>query len=165
MFVLWISSEHIKRKSEAVYHLKRYVRCSERQTGTRVKRIVLDGGKEYHVGAETLEAEGIEFDKSAANSPEENGHAERMNRKIKNAIRAMIITSGAPVNYWAECLYAVLDAISIQLIDLPNSPTLHEEIADMFEALCNRLVTVHSINNFVKGKREHVRMIMMQTLS
>lgn len=96
---------HLKRKGDAAYQLKRYVRWSERQTETRVKRIVLNGGKKYLTDAETLESEGIEINKSAAFSPQENDRAERMNRAVKNAMRAMSITCGAPVTYWAECVY------------------------------------------------------------
>ena len=101
---------HLKSKGDAGYHLRKYVKWVERQTGNRVKKIVIDGGKEYISEAETLELEGVEIDKSARYTPQENGRAERMNRTLKNSIRAMLINSGAPANYWAECLYAAADA-------------------------------------------------------
>ena len=75
-----------------------------------MKKIVIDGGKEYISEAEALETEGVEVDKSDRYTPQENGRVQRMNRTLKNSIRAMLINSGAPAKYWAECLYAAADA-------------------------------------------------------
>ncbi len=33
-----------------------------------------------------------------------------MTRTLKNSIIAMLINSGAPANYWHDCLYAAVDA-------------------------------------------------------
>lgn len=98
---------HRRNKGEAAYFLKRLVKWMELQTELNVKLNVLDGGKEYLEGAETLEADGIEIKKSAWYISQENGRAERMNRTINHALRAMLINTGAPVNYWAECLCTV----------------------------------------------------------
>lgn len=98
---------HCRTEGEAVYYLKSHVRWSERQTDREVKLIVLDGGKEYLTGAETLEAEGIEIDRSALQTAGKWATG-RMNCTIKSALRTILINAGAPPNFWAECLYTVV---------------------------------------------------------
>ncbi len=75
-----------------------------------MKRIVWDGGKEFLKAAKTLESAGIDIDKSARYTTQENGGAEWINRMLKNSLRVMFINSGAPANYWAEKLYSAVGA-------------------------------------------------------
>ena len=97
-------------KVDAAFNLEKYVKWVERQTGDRVKRIVLEGGKEFLEAAKTLEPDGVEIDKSARYTPQEYSRAEHMNRSVKNSIRTLLTNSGATANYWAVCLYAAVDA-------------------------------------------------------
>ncbi len=94
-----ICAANLKSKGDDASRLEKYQKWMERLTGNRVKRIVLDGGEEYLKTVRTRESEGIDIDKSARYTPQENGRAERMNRTLKNSIRAMLFISEALASY------------------------------------------------------------------
>lgn len=72
-----------------------------------------------------LETMGIEILVTVKYSLQENGRAERMSRTIKDTIRKILLTSGAPTYTWAECLYAVRDACN--LVGRPQQEKKPEE--------------------------------------
>ena len=51
---------------------------------------------------EHLEARGIQREKTAPYTPEQNGRAERDNRTIIESARTMLFAKGLPVTLWAE---------------------------------------------------------------
>lgn len=105
-----VSAFHKEIKAEAAEVLKRQVKWVERRTKSKLKKTVLDSAREYLKGCTELGADGIDIGTTAYYRPEEDGHAERMNRTVKNAVRTIRIHSGAPANLCAECLYAVCKA-------------------------------------------------------
>ena len=76
----------------------------EKQTSKRIKRLKTDNGMEYC--SEEFEKfcrdEGIMKHKTAAETPKQNGFAERFNRTILERTRCMLISAGLPKTFWAE---------------------------------------------------------------
>ena len=101
-----ITARAIKRKNDASTELIKYVAWIERQSGTRVKRITMDGADktDYAQAVNKLSLEGVEFNPTAPYSPAENGRAERVNRTLNGTVRAMLSQAGLPEEFWAECL-------------------------------------------------------------
>ncbi|KAH9320120.1 hypothetical protein KI387_021889, partial [Taxus chinensis] len=55
---------------------------------------------------------GIRKEITVPRTPQENGVAERMNRKIMEHARSMRIHSGLPLQFWAEALDTVIYLIN-----------------------------------------------------
>lgn len=107
-----VEALHMKVELEATKLLKRHVRCIERQTGTSVKKVVLDGGKKYLKGSDNLEQEETMIFTTATSTTQDNDHAKREDCTINNVIRTLLVHAGAPANLWDECLYTVCDGRS-----------------------------------------------------
>lgn len=101
----------IKPMNEAADQLVKYVSWVERQTGKKVKTVTMDGAEnsEYSKAVQLLGLDGIVFTVCAPYTSAENGRAERVNRTLNNAIRAMLSHSGMPDEFWAECLLTAVD--------------------------------------------------------
>ena len=87
----------------------------ENQLNKKIKRLRTDRGGEYETSIlnNYCETHGIIHEVTPPYSPESNGVAERKNRTLKNMVKAMLISSGAPLNLWGE---AILSACLIQNI-------------------------------------------------
>src|SRR5271156_7050161 len=96
----------MKKKDEALAKFKLYKNFVETQTGHKLKKLRMDGGKEY-VNKQfknfILEF-GMELEITAAHSPAQNGIAERLNRTIVEHARAMIIQHNVPFFLWTEAI-------------------------------------------------------------
>jgi transposase InsO family protein len=103
----------IKRKSEVFDCFRNLKGFVENESGRESKCLRLDGGKEYFSGQfnRYLQQMGIRREFSCRYTPEQNGVAERKNRSIVEAARAMLEEKSMPKSYWAE---AVRTAVYIQ---------------------------------------------------
>ena len=84
----------------------RYKRFVEKQTGRKIKALRSDGGGEY-ISAEFktyLDDNGISQQLTVAHTPQQNGVAERMNRTLKDLMRAMMLHKSLPEDLWAEAI-------------------------------------------------------------
>lgn len=66
-----------------------------------MKKVILNEGKGYVKGTKELESDGTEICGIVGYAPKDNGHAERMNRIMKYAVRTMVLHSGASANLCA----------------------------------------------------------------
>jgi transposase InsO family protein len=75
--------------------------------GYRVQRVRSDGGGEYMSDEQRnfLTQRGIELQRSTANTPQQNGVAERLNLTLLNLVRAMLHSARLPQYLWADVLY------------------------------------------------------------
>lgn len=82
----------------------------ERQWEGLVMGIVSGGGQGYLRVLQDFQTSAIEIftNLSARYTTQENGHV-YMNRIIMNAIETSLTHCGAPVSFWAECLYTLWD--------------------------------------------------------
>ena len=83
----------MKKKDEALTKFKLYKNFVETQTGHKLKKLRMDGGKEYvnKQFQNFIIESGMELEITAAHSPSQNGIAKHLNRTIVKHARAMII--------------------------------------------------------------------------
>lgn len=88
----WIVVYPISRKSDAADRFKIFQKFAERQTGRKICAMQSDRGGEYL--SEDLKSHlvkcGIKHRLTAANTSEQKGTAERMNRTLVTSIRSML---------------------------------------------------------------------------
>jgi len=92
----------IKSKDEAPRTLMEWITRSEVETGERANILRTDGGGEY-MGLEFqgwLKSRDIHHEVTNANTPQENGVAERLNRTILEMTRTMLFGSKLPKSFW-----------------------------------------------------------------
>lgn len=89
---------------------KKFEKMVTNVTGNRITVLRTDRGGEYMSDEfkKYLQNLGIKHELTVANSPQQNGVAERMNRTLVESARAMIYHAGLPKSFWAEALYATV---------------------------------------------------------
>ena len=105
-----VSIAGLQHKSDVAQSLKDFITCVKTETGTKVKILRSDGGREYtgSVVIEYLKGKGIKQELTMPETPQHNGVAERMNWMLLNNIRAMLADADLPNVFWFEALtYAV----------------------------------------------------------
>nr|BAG74297.1 polyprotein [Neopyropia yezoensis] len=98
----------IRAKSEAGRVMRGKIPEWERRSGKRLKRIRFDGAKEFTTAKlrQWYEEKGIDYEVTLPYSPQSNGKAERVNRTIKERVRAALSESGLDEELWAEAAVA-----------------------------------------------------------
>lgn len=96
----------LRHKSEAFEKFKEFEAMVARQTGSRIKVLRTDGGREYlsNEFKSYLKGKGIVHQTTVAYTPQQNGVAERMNRTLVESARAMIANADLGRKYWAEAI-------------------------------------------------------------
>ena len=96
----------VKRKSDTANVIKSVIARWENQLGSNVIAVRSDRGGEYIASAlqSFLAEKGIQHQKSAPYSPEQNGKAERLNRTLEERTRALLYDSSLTLNLWAEAM-------------------------------------------------------------
>ena len=96
----------IRHKSEVSDVLCALIRQLENQTDSQLKTIRTDRGGEYlnKAFAKFLRDKGVRHEQTCANSPQQNGVAERYNGVVAEKARAMLCESGLPPKFWAEAV-------------------------------------------------------------
>ena len=121
--------ELMKRKSETEVHVQNYVTRSELETGESLLFYRSDGGGEYESTklATFFKAKGIHHEKTNADTPQENGISERMNRTLVEMARSMLHGANLPFSYWGDAiLYAAYIINRLPTRALPDGRTPHE---------------------------------------
>ncbi|GIL60632.1 hypothetical protein Vafri_15174 [Volvox africanus] len=99
----------VVNKSDTPQVVKEVIKNWETQTGLKLRRMHTDRGLEYcntELSAYCAEF-GVEHEKTAPYTPEQNGAAERLNRTLLNGIRTLLADSGLSQDFWAEAAYTV----------------------------------------------------------
>jgi transposase InsO family protein len=100
----------LKTKDEVFDRFREFRALVENQTGRRIRVLRSDNGGEY-TSKEFVEycaAEGIKKELTVPYNPQQNGVAERKNRTIVGATRAMIHDQGLPLFLWVEASRTVV---------------------------------------------------------
>lgn len=100
----------LKTKVEVFARFKEFKALVENQTGKKIKVLRSDNGGEFTSNEfrDFCRQEGIRRQKSFPYNPQQNGVAERKNRSIIGACRAMLYDQDLPLFLWAEaCSTAV----------------------------------------------------------
>ena len=109
----------LRKKSEVLNALSRYVQDTKMFSGTVIKVLRSDNGGEYqNAGMNRFcKSNSIKQEYTVPYNPEQNGMAERMNRTLVEMTRCMIKESGLGKQYWCEAMMTAADIRNI----LPNS--------------------------------------------
>jgi transposase InsO family protein len=96
----------IKKKSDVFEKIQEFVEMCKNKFGRKPKVIRSDNGGEYvNFNVQSyLKKQGIETQTTVAYSPQQNGIAERKNRTLMEAARAMLEDSKLHQKYWAEAV-------------------------------------------------------------
>ena len=95
-----------KQADEIGNAIQDYITEMERQFNAKVKKIVMDGGKEFVNRKLTnwLTSQGIIIKQTNPYTPEQNGVSERKNETLVETARAMIKDAGLPQSFWSEAI-------------------------------------------------------------
>ena len=128
----------MRKKSEVFDRWLEFMALMENQTGKSIKALRTDNGGEYSSRefSEQLKKKGIRHECTVPHNPEQNGVAERMNRTIKDMIRAMLQESKMPAKYWAEAA-----GMSVFILNRVSTKKLDQ--ATPFEAYYGKKSTVY----------------------
>ncbi len=102
----WLTAFPIKSKSDCLSYFLKFRSFVENQTGRKIKAIRSDRGGEYMSNEfkTFMSQNGIHHQKTCSYTPQQNGVAERMNRTLKDLVRAMPVHNNVPDEFWAEAL-------------------------------------------------------------
>ena len=96
----------LKTKDQVFDRFKEWQAEIEKRTDRRVKVLGTDNGGEYTSKKfqDHLKACGIRHERTIPKTPEQNGAAERLNRTLVEATRAMLLDAKLPQSFWAEAI-------------------------------------------------------------
>ncbi len=94
----------LRSKDQTLDAYKSFAAWAQTQKGVKIKRLRSDRGGKYTSNAFTkfLEEQGTERRLTTHDTPQHNGVAESLNRRLVERIRALLIQSGLPKSLWAE---------------------------------------------------------------
>jgi hypothetical protein len=121
----------LRTKDEALQAYKTFVSWARTQHNTKIKTLRSDRGGEYtgHEFTRFLQQEGTERRLTTHDTPQHNGVAESLNRRLLERVRAMLHYSDLPKNLWAECLrFAVWLKNRASTRSLGNNTTPYEKL-------------------------------------
>jgi transposase InsO family protein len=96
----------MSHKSEVLKCFKDFCACVKNQFNTQVQMIRTDNGTEYvnNKISTFLSAEGILHQTSCADTPPQNGVAERKNRHLLEVARSLMFAMNVPKFLWSEAV-------------------------------------------------------------
>jgi hypothetical protein len=123
----------------------------ENQTGKKIKRLRTDNGLEFcnHQFDEFCKAEGIVRHKTVVYTPQQNGVAERMNKRLLERTHCMLSNAGLGKEFWAE-------AISTACYLVNRSPTTSIECQTPEEVWSGKLANYSNLKVFGCSAYFHV---------
>ncbi|GJV16977.1 putative ribonuclease H-like domain-containing protein [Tanacetum coccineum] len=111
--------------------LKTFITEIENKLDHKVKVIRSDNGTEFKnsIMNQFCKMKGIKREFSVARTPQQNGVAERKNRKLIEAARTMIVDSKLPTTFWAEAVNTACYVLNRVLVIKPHNKTPYELIS------------------------------------
>jgi transposase InsO family protein len=102
--------ELLRSKDEALQAYKTFAAWASTQHGAKVKRLRSDRGGEYTGNNFTdfLQSQGTERRLTTHDTPQHNGVAESLNRRLLERVRAVLHHSQLPKNLWGEAIHFIV---------------------------------------------------------
>ncbi len=96
----------LKQKSEVFSRFLEWKAVAEKSSGHELKTLRTDNGGEFTSTEfeNYLKSDGVKHELTVPKTPEQNGVAERLNRTLVEAVRAMLVQSKLPPTFWVEAL-------------------------------------------------------------
>jgi hypothetical protein len=102
---IWAYPTKDKESKTIAQIFKMWMLKSERKANRRLGTLRTDNGKEFQGEVlKWINLQGIAKQRSAPYDPQQNGHIERWHRTMGEGMRSLLLSSGMPVEYWAEAL-------------------------------------------------------------
>ena len=94
------------KESRLVYEkIEEWVKIAERETGNKVQCFRTDGGREYWGDlTPSLKRLGIRHKETPPYTSQSHGRAERLNRVLDQAARAILIRANMPQQFWPKAI-------------------------------------------------------------
>lgn len=129
--MLWVSL--ITHKSEVFGVFKNFYQMSLTQFKRRIQVFQSDNGGEFTSNEmlEFLTNNGVRHQTSNAYTPQQNGLAERMNRKLLEVVRASLFGMNMPLTYWGEALKSAAYLINRTLSRVIDFKTPFQTLHDL----------------------------------
>ncbi|KAH9726925.1 hypothetical protein KPL70_008466 [Citrus sinensis] len=142
-FSRYVWAFFMKEKSEAFSKFKEFKEIVEGEVEQKIRCLRTDNGGEYSSGefSQYLRECQICHQYTCANTPQQNGVAERKNRHLAEICRSMLHAKNVPGRFWAESMRTAAHVIN----KLPQ-PRL--EFVSPFEKLWNKKPTVSYLQVF-----------------
>src|SRR6267142_598588 len=120
----------LRTKDETLEAYKAYAAWIYTQHSVRIKRLRSDRGGEYTGNEFTkfLAEQGTERRLTTHDTPQHNGVAESLNRRIMERIRACLIQSGLPKSLWVEAVNFVIWVKNRTTTKVLGDVTPHEKL-------------------------------------
>ena len=102
--------ELLRTKDEAFQAYKTFVAWAETQHGVRIKRLRSDRGGEYTGSdfSKFLNSQGTERRLTTHDTPQHNGVAESLNRRLLERVRAVLHAAELPKSLWGEAIQFIV---------------------------------------------------------
>ena len=96
----------LKQKGDVFNQFLEWKAAAEKSSGHKLKTLRTDNGGEFTSTEfeNYLKTEGVKHELTVPKTPEQNGVAERLNRTLVEAVRAMLIQVKLPQRFWVEAL-------------------------------------------------------------
>lgn len=100
----------MQKKDQTFLRFCEFKASAEKESGKKVKALCSDNGGEYvsQQFKDLCAAEGIKQELTAPHNPQQNGVAERKNRSIVGATRAMLQHQSLPLHLWAKACNTIM---------------------------------------------------------
>ncbi|KAL9447401.1 hypothetical protein AB3S75_014963 [Citrus x aurantiifolia] len=96
------------------------------QFNRQVKMVRSDNGTEFKVLNSFFAENGIEFQASCVDTPQQNGRVERKHHHLLNVGRALRFQANLPLNFWGECILSAAYIINRTPTPLLDGKTPYE---------------------------------------
>jgi hypothetical protein len=106
----YVTAYGLKKKSEAIQNLKRFIETDSKKLGESIKHYHADGAGEL-VGKDTLDyldALDVSYSWSPTDTPEMNSVTERKWRTLNEMTRCLLMRSGLPTDFWWDSYEAAV---------------------------------------------------------
>ncbi|KAK9190783.1 hypothetical protein WN943_019393 [Citrus x changshan-huyou] len=113
-------------KSEVAQLFKNFCAMAKTQFNRQVKMVRRDNGTEFKVLNSFFAENGIEFQASCVDTPQQNGCVERKHRHLLNVGRALRFQANLPLNFWGECILSAAYIINRTPTPLLDGKTPYE---------------------------------------
>ena len=122
--------ELLRSKDEAFKAYKTFAAWAETQHGVRIKRLRSDRGGEYTGGEFTsfLKSQGTERRLTTHDTPQHNGVAESLNRRLLERVRAVLHHAQLPKTLWGEALHFIVWLKNRVITRALDTLTPHEQL-------------------------------------
>lgn len=108
-YVIFVD-DYSRKSNEVLSKFKEYKALVENQTGKKIKTLMSDNGGEYTFDSfkEFYKSVGIKREYIVPYNPHQNGVAERKNRTIIEAAKAMVHDQNIHISFWVEAANTTL---------------------------------------------------------